>query len=426
MAKSLRIRGAGIFLLVIALALVGAQTLTAQAKPIELNYWYAYAGVVQETNEALIKNFNETVGKQKGIHVTGSTQGTYSDIQQKIQAATIAGNPPNVFVLEMGVTGMLAINGIMEPLDSRVAADKLDLGDFQDALIKSCRYNGKLYALPFMPSNLILYMNTTLLKQAGLDPAGPKTWDDLARYCKTVKEKTGLYGLTLASNIWFLEGILLEAGTSVLSSDEKSTNINTKPARDAVKFFRDLKDAGYIRIMASADSAKLMSDVTNQKAAMWFYTTAGITTFMGMGKNAGFTVNTAFMPKLVTYGTSAGGSNIVISSKGSKQEKDAAWEFIKWVSATEQTVFTSSKTGYMPSRKSAIESPTMKALYAALPQFKVAIDQMAYADGRPMNPMYTEASSVITSALDAVWVNGRDIETEFAEAQKAVDKILRE
>jgi hypothetical protein len=51
---------------------------------------------------------------------------------------------------------------------------------------------------------------------------------------------------------------------------------------------------------------------------------------------------------------------------------------------------------------------------------------MAYADGRPMNPMYTEASSVITSALDAVWVNGRDIETEFAEAQKAVDKILRE
>jgi sn-glycerol 3-phosphate transport system substrate-binding protein len=426
MAKSLRIRGAGIFQLVIALALVGAQTLTAQAKPIELNYWYAYAGVVQETNEALIKNFNETVGKQKGIHVTGSTQGTYSDIQQKIQAATIAGNPPNVFVLEMGVTGMLAINGIMEPLDSRVAADKLDLGDFQDALIKSCRYNGKLYALPFMPSNLILYMNTTLLKQAGLDPAGPKTWDDLARYCKTVKEKTGLYGLTLASNIWFLEGILLEAGTSVLSSDEKSTNINTKPARDAVKFFRDLKDAGYIRIMASADSAKLMSDVTNQKAAMWFYTTAGITTFMGMGKNAGFTVNTAFMPKLVTYGTSAGGSNIVISSKGSKQEKDAAWEFIKWVSATEQTVFTSSKTGYMPSRKSAIESPTMKALYAALPQFKVAIDQMAYADGRPMNPMYTEASSVITSALDAVWVNGRDIETEFAEAQKAVDKILRE
>lgn len=426
MAGNSRIRSAGILLAAIALALLGVQGLAAQAKPIELSYWYAYSGVVQETNEALIKNFNDTVGKQKGIHVTGSTQGAYSDVLQKVQAATIAGNPPNVFVLDVGVTSMMAMNGLMEPLDARVAADKLDVSDFQPSFLKSCTYNGKLYGLPFMSSNLILYMNTTLLKQAGLDPAGPKTWDDFARYCKTIKEKTGAYGLTLASNSWFFECILVEAGTSVLSDDEKTTNINTKASRDAVKFFRDLKDAGYIRIMASADSAKLMSDVTNQKAAMWFYTTAGITTFMGMGKNAGFTVNTAFMPKLVNYGTSVGGSNILISSKGSKQEKDAAWEFIKWMTATDQTVFTSSKTGYMPSRKSAIDSPTMKAIYAALPQFKVAIDQMAYADGRPTNPGYNEASNVINSALDAVWVNGQNIDSVFSDAQKAIDKLLNE
>ncbi len=426
MARSLEIRGAGVFLAAIALALLGAQTLAAQAKPIELNYWYAYSGVVQETNETLIKNFNETVGKQKGIHVTGSTQGGYSDVLQKVQAATIAGNPPNIFVLDVGVTSMMAMSGLMEPLDARVAADKLDVGDFQPSFLKSCKYSGKLYGLPFMSSNLILYMNTTLLKQAGLDPAGPKTWDDLARYCKTIKEKTGAYGLTLASDPWFMEVILLEAGTSILSDDEKTTNINTKASRDAVKFWRDLKDAGYIRVMASADSAKIMSDVTNQRAAMWFYSTAGITTFMGMGKNAGFTVNTAFMPKFANYGTSVGGSNILISSKGTKQEKDAAWEFLKWATATEQTVFTSSKTGYMPSRKSAIDSPTMKAIYAALPQFKVAIDQMAFADGRPTNPGYNEAINVVKSALDAVWVNGQNIDSVFSDAQKAIDKLLNE
>jgi len=426
MAGKRRIRGVGVFLAIITLALLGTQQLAAQAKPTELTYWYAYTGVVQETNETLVRNFNETVGKQKGIHVTAAQQGTYSDLQQKVQAATIAGNPPNAFVLEMGVTGMLAMNGITEQLDGRISADKFDVTDFQQGLLRSCKVDGKIYGLPFMPSNLILFMNTTILKQAGLDPAGPKTWDDFARYCKTIKEKTGVYGLTMSSNIWILEGILLQAGTSVLSDDEKSTNINTKPARDAVKFFRDLKDAGYIRTMTNADGGKLISEVTNQKTAMWFYTTAGITTFMGMGKSAGFSVNTAFMPKLVSYGTSAGGSNIVISSKGTKQEKDAAWEFVKWVTATEQTVFISSKTGYMPGRKSAIDSPTMKALYAALPQFKVAIDQMAYAEGRPMNPAYTEASNFITSALDAVWVNGQNIETEFAQAQKIVDKLLRE
>jgi sn-glycerol 3-phosphate transport system substrate-binding protein len=426
MARNLSIRGFGALLAAIALAALGVQGLAAQAKPIELNYWYAYSGVVQDTNETLIKNFNETVGKQKGIHVTGSTQGAYSDVLQKVQAATIAGNPPNVFVLDVGVTSMMAMSGLMEPLDARVAADKLDVGDFQPSFLKSCKYAGKLYGLPFMSSNLILYMNTTLLKQAGLDPSGPKTWDDLARYCKAIKEKTGAYGLTLASDPWFMEVLLLDAGTSILSDDEKTTNINTKASRDAVKFLRDLKDSGYIRVMASADSAKIMSDVTNQRAAMWFYSTAGITTFMGMGAKAGFSVNTAFMPKLVNYGTSVGGSNILISSKGTKQEKDAAWEFLKWMTATEQTVFTSSKTGYMPSRKTAIDSPTMKAVYAALPQFKVAIDQMAYADGRPTNPGYNEAINVVKSALDAVWVNGQNIDSVFSEAQKAIDKLLNE
>jgi sn-glycerol 3-phosphate transport system substrate-binding protein len=426
MARNLRNRGAGVFLAIIVLALMGLQQAAAQAKPTELTYWYAYSGVVQETNDALVKNFNETAGKQKGIHVTAMSQGAYADLHQKVQASSIAGNPPNVFVMEISVTGMFAKNGLVEPLDSLVSRDKFDISDFQKGLMGNCKVDGKLFGLPFMPSSLILYMNTTILAKAGLDPAGPKTWDDFARYCKTIKEKTGLYGLTLSSNIWFLEAFLLDYGTSVLSDDEKSSNINTKTAREAIKFIRDLKDAGYIRILASADAAKLMADITNQKSAMWFYTTAGITTFMGMGKSAGFAVNTTFMPKQASYGTSTGGSNLVISSKGTRQEKDAAWEFLKWMTAMEQTTFTSAKTGYMPSRKSAIDSPTMKALYAALPQFKVAIDQMPYAERRPMNPAYTEASNVINSALDAVWVNGKNIETEFAEAQKNVDKLLRE
>jgi sn-glycerol 3-phosphate transport system substrate-binding protein len=77
------------------------------------------------------------------------------------------------------------------------------------------------------------------------------------------------------------------------------------------------------------------------------------------------------------------------------------------MTATEQTVYASSKTGYMPSRKSAIEAPEMVQLYQAMPQFKVAIDQMKYARKRPMNPGYTEAGNIITSALDAVWIGGK-------------------
>jgi sn-glycerol 3-phosphate transport system substrate-binding protein len=394
--------------------------------PTELLYWYAYSGVVQETNEYLTQTFNETVGKEKGIHVTAEYQGAYNDLNQKLQAAFIGGTSPDVFVMEIGTTGMFARNGMITELDSRIERDNFDLSDFQDGLLGNCRVDDSVYGLPYMPSTAILFMNTTILEDAGLDTDGPETWDELAMYCKTIKEKTGLYGLTLVSNLWFFEAFMLEAGTSVLSDDELSTNINSEAAFNVAKFWKDLKDAGYIRILSSADGSKMTADIMNQKSAMWFYSTAGITTFMGLAKANDFTMNTCFMPKLTHYGTSTGGSNLVISNKSSVQEKDAAWEFITWMTATGQTVYASSKTGYMPSRKSAIDAPEMRQLYAAMPQFKVAIDQMPYARKRPMNPGYTEGGSIITSALDAVWITGQDIYSVFSDAQQRIDRLLSE
>lgn len=403
-----------------------APTATASAEPTELLFWYAYSGAVQETNEHLTATFNETVGREKGIHVTAAYQGAYNDLNQKLQAAFVGGDTPDVFVMEIGSTGMFAQNGVITSLDSRIGRDGFDLADFQDGLLGNCRVDGQVYALPYMPSTAILFMNTTILDSAGLDPSGPETWDELAMYVRTVKEETGLYGLTLVSNLWFYEAFLLETGTSVLSADERSTNINSEEARNVVEFWKDLSDAGYIRILSSAEGSKMSADIVNQNTAMWFYSTAGITTFMGLAAANGFAIDTAFMPRLVDYGTSTGGSNLVISSGSSEREQDAAWEFVKWMTAAEQTVYASSQTGYMPSRKSSIDDPSMTQLYEAMPQFRVAVDQMAYAQPRPMNPGYTEAGNIITSALDAVWIAGQDVRTVFADAQERVDRLLNE
>ncbi len=410
---------------------LGSGNLAAQAgngakAPTEILFWYAYAGVVQENNTYLTKKFNETVGKEKGIHVTAEYQGGYAELNQKFQAASIAGKAPEVVVTEIGSVGAFAMNGLIDPVDELVARDKFDLSDFQKGLMGNSYVGGKLYSLPFLRSTPILYMNTTVLRKAGLDPAGPRTWDELASYCRTIKEKTGLFGMTIWSDVWVYEALLMQAGTTVLSDDEKSSNINSAAARDAVKFFNDLKNAGLIRIVASADVSKTTADIMNQKCGMWFQTTAGLTTYRGIAKSNNFEINTAFMPKGVRYGVPSGGSNLSISGKVDKRNKDAAWEFVKWMTATEQTAYASAFTGYMPSRRSAVESPAMKALYASTPQFKVAVDQMVYATKRPLNPGYTEAANVITKALDAAWVTGQDIDTLFADAEKRVNRLLNE
>ncbi len=66
----------------------------------------------------------------------------------------------------------------------------------------------------------------------------------------------------------------------------------------------------------------------------------------------------------------------------------------------------------------------MKLFYAALPQFKVAIDQWPTPTGVPTNPGYNEAINVIKSALDAVWVNRPEHRNGISpKAQKSIDKL---
>ena len=47
-----------------------ANTDTASGDVTELKYWYCWTGATQENNMELAEAFNETIGKEKGIHVT--------------------------------------------------------------------------------------------------------------------------------------------------------------------------------------------------------------------------------------------------------------------------------------------------------------------------------------------------------------------
>jgi len=219
---------------------------------------------------------------------------------------------------------------------------------------------------------------------------------------------------------------LKQLGTSVLNEDEDASNIGGKSSLEVVTFFNDLKNAGYIKILSSADASKLSAEIAGQKTAMWFYSTAAITSYMGLAKSSGFELNACFLPKKVMYGTSIGGANLAISSKISAKAKDAAWIFIKWMTDTQQTIYASQKTGYMPTRTSAIESAEMKQLYSKIPMFKIAVDQIQYASSSPKNPMFNEASKLIVKSLDAVWVDGQNAVTVFVDAEKKVNAILKE
>ncbi|MBS7526931.1 ABC transporter substrate-binding protein [Fusibacter paucivorans] len=411
---------------------IAENTNAAESEPqgdevTEIDFWYSWTDTIEENNLNLTKQFNETVGKEMGIKVNAEYQGTYADLSQKLQAAYVSGTVPAVTVMDLGYITTFADNGVFEPLTPYIERDAVNMDDYYESLLENCKVDGTYYALPYLRSTPVLYLNATLLKEAGLDPSGPKTWDDLAAYCKTIKEKTGTYGLTMYSDEWLFDAFLLQSNASILNEANNTSNINTPESKETLRFFKELIEDGDVACHAGSDSNQIQIDFMSQNAAMFSVSSAYISYVIGLAEQSGFEVNIAPMPMNDTYGVAAGGCNLIMTSSISEKEKEAAWTFIKWMTETDQAAYASAYTGYVPTRKSAVETDTIQKLYAETPQFEIALNQLkAYGSKYPMVNGYTEAADIVVSVLDAVWVNGAEIESTTADAETQINELLQE
>ncbi|SDW71790.1 ABC transporter substrate-binding protein [Paenibacillus sp. CF384] len=397
---------------------------TDASKKIVIKYWYAFGDKIEEAKQHMVQTFNESQDK---IEVVAEHQGNYEDLHAKVQAAFAAGDAPAVSDLEISSTGVFAHSGMLEELTAYAERDKdqLKLDDFNPGLMGNAYVDSKLYGLPFMRSTPILYKNVTMLKDAGLDPAGPKTWDELEEYSRVLKSK-GKLGMTVPADIWFYEGLVAQSGGKMLSEDGKTATFNTPEGVAPVEFWKKLNSEGLIKIpMGDEAGATADKDWSNQLSAFKFASTAGVTGSLELAKQGGFEMETSFMPSNVSYGVPTGGCQLVITSKISDEEKQAAWEFLKWMTSKENTIYQHKHVGYLPTRMSAVESDELKAHFAEFPQFKVAVDQLQYARPRPMENAYPEVAKVIREAIEKAILDPKTTPQEaMDQAAEKANKLL--
>lgn len=105
-------------------------------------------------------------------------------------------------MLEIAQVGQFGYSGVL--VDLGVYFSEEEIGKYQKGLMKNSFINDKFVAVPFNRSTPILYMNLFMLKNAGLDPAGPKNWDELKEYAKKLTNyKAALYSFIALCNIDF-------------------------------------------------------------------------------------------------------------------------------------------------------------------------------------------------------------------------------
>lgn len=220
---------------------------------------------------------------------------------------------------------------------------------------------------------------------------------------------------------------MIEHGSSILNETEDATLLNTAEGKEVIGFWRDLIDQGIVHAYNHTEQDKVTTDVQNLNTAIWFGSTGSLKDNLAIADELGFELGTAYIPKALEYGTPTGGCCVVMMSNISDKEKAAAWEFMKYMTETEQAIKSSIKTGYLPSRKSAGESDTMQKYFEEMPLAKVALDQLQFVKcAAYSNPNYTEAGAEIEKALDAIYLNGADIDSTLADLETKVNKILNQ
>ncbi|MNB87579.1 sn-glycerol-3-phosphate-binding periplasmic protein UgpB precursor [compost metagenome] len=392
---------------------------------IELQFW---TSAVEEVNQALVDQFNETKGAELNIHVNAEYQGDYWEMQQKVNAAAIAGTLPNVFVDEVAMTKGFADNDIIVDLEPYIKATDFDRSDFQIGDLGNLYVGEDLYAFPHMRSVPVMYVNKTLAAKAGLNANGPATFAELEAYLQAAHDATGEPPMYLFNyDFWVMEALLHSySETTVVNAEETESNINSEGAVKLITFIEELESKGLVKVLGVTDSDAFYAAIAKPSTALIFASIGGYKTFAGMAQKNGLELGVSMIPtgEDGTRGVPVGGSNTYLANTGSDQEKAAAFEFMKWLSDTEQAAYASANTGYLPTRLSSLDTDLMKETIAAFPGYQVASDQLEFSKMRPMTGAYHEIEDLMGGRINEIWLENLNIQESLDKLAEEVNVIL--
>ncbi len=394
-----------------------------EGEMIELEFWYSWQDKVAENNQELTEKFNETVGKENNIRITAEYQGSYDELHTKLKSAFIANEQPAISVMEIASIKSFADAGMIEPLENYISDEKES--NFLPGLMDNSYVEGKLYGVPYLRSTPIFYYNKTLFDQAGITSA-PTNWEELASTSKQL-ESIGVKGFGFLNDIWHFEAYTQGNGGNIVNADETEAIFNQVPAVEAVEFLKEgIEKYNFKYYSGNNASDTRTTEIMNQKIGMWVDSTGSLNNTLDIAGQNGYEIGTAFIPCGKEYSVPTGGCNIVMTSKLTDEEKEAAALFINFMTEEEQVVYSHKKTGYLPTTISSTTHPEIEALYESTPQFKVAVDQLQYGHGRPMNKAYGEAYNVYINALDQIFTTDVKVQDTLDKAAMEATKLLQE
>lgn len=379
----------------LALVLAAAMSLSfgsmAQAdEKIEIEFWHCMGSSNGELIQELTDAFNAS---QDEIFVKAVHQGSYTEASTKMQAALSAGEAPVVAQMEIGSLGLFADSGLLVDLQAYVDAEEFDLDDFMPGLLDASYYDDALIALPHSRSLPVMYYNKDKFAEAGLETA-PETWDELKEAAAALTSGE-TYGYSCPLDQWYYSCLMMNAGGNIFNEDYTEIAFNNEAGTAPLYLWKEMIDAGSMHIPSGQDynsSEACRNAFAGGTAAMIMQSSAQL---KGLEKTCDFEVGVTAIPMSTTRAYPAGGSNLMMFSGHSEEEEAAGWEFLKFMTNTENAVKWANGTGYLPTRQSCTTNDEYLKMVEEDPNLQIIVDNVQYCAEATFIPEYAETKEII-------------------------------
>ena len=380
----------------------------------------------------MLRDFEE---ENPDISVEIVPKSGYVGIHGAMLARLPDGELPDLAVAFPSMIAEYAAAGVVAPLDAYINDPVLgltdtDMVDIFPGYLEGGRLPGhgrQMLAFPFSQNAIGMWVNQTLLQQAGWDHI-PTTWAEFEQACFDVAAATGVGCYPFVESVsTFNAWLYSRAGRQLDPSGQRGT-FNEPPGVESLALLRRLIDVGlawrpeepygdYIAF-ANGQAAFTFSSTGNSQLYRDAYDGAlhrGVSPFHW--RQTIIPQSDPANPATALYG----GSFFVLQTDPARQE--AAWRLVRWFTDPQQTARWAADLQSMPVRLSALD--WMTDTLEAYPFFRAQVEEiLPHGQPEPAVAAELEIRDILYTAILSVTQGYADPQTALDQAARDANAIL--
>jgi multiple sugar transport system substrate-binding protein len=313
-----------------------------------------------KTWEALFDVFRKDHPDIK-LNARSIAMSSWSDFFDTVSVQIAGGKVPDVIQVATEGQRLFASRGLVEPLNEYIERDRKELQDyFDDVHPKLVEWTRNLtspgeetYYLPGGFNTMCMWYSAELFQQAGVDePTDDWSWEDFLAAAEAVTEPGKTFGMYVEP-AYFASVMpwLLTNDASTMNADWTKSTVASPDAVEAAEFMRSLVERGISPKPGGEFDA--FTAMSQGKLAMFG---GGRWPVISM-RNLDYIdkVKLVAWPQKERKGSPIGWDSYPIMKES--QSKDAAWEFVKFMTSKKASEFFAEQGGtIVPPRRSVAQS----------------------------------------------------------------------